>query len=370
LNKKNKRVSIALLSKIEPYGKAKFDLSINPKDSGDFDLRYNIEKVPAAVFNPYLVSSTSFPLDRGTVELNGLWNVRNSMIKSNNHVLIIDPRITKRVRDKDAKWIPMPLVMFLARDRGNVIDFEIPITGDLKHPKFHIRDVITDVVKNIFVKPATVPYTVKVKSLEKEIEQSLTMKWEINQRSPESHQSKFLKHISKFLKSNSQSSLVVTPIEYEAREKEHILFYEAKKKFYLLAHKIKSSDFTSDDSLKVNEMSVKDHALVKHISKNLSDTVMFTIQEKCYNFVGHDVVNKSFNNLVNARRVSFMNIFKEDGTQEQVKMKASESTIPYNGFSFFKFDYPNGISDELKKAFDKMQDIDNKKPRKKYQKER
>jgi len=370
LNKKHKRVGISLSSKLQPYGSANFHLSINPKDTGDFDLKYRIEKVPVAAFNPYIVSETSFPLDRGTLELNGLWNVRNSMIKSENHVLIVDPRLTKRVRSKDTKWVPMPLVMFLARDKGNVMDFEKPITGDLKHPKFHIRDVIGDIAKNIFVKPATIPYRVKVSELETEIEESLTLKWEINQRVPGEHQRKFLEEISEFLKDNPKSSLVVTPIEYEAKEKEHILFYETKKKFYLIANKKKAEDFTSEDSLKVDEMSVKDPALVKHISKNLSDTVMFTIQEKCLNFVGHQVVDKSFNDLVKTRQASFLEVFKEDGTQHQVKMKPGKNTTPYNGFSYFKFDYPNGMDEKLLKAFAKMNDLDNKKPRKKYRKER
>ena len=370
LNKRNKRVNISFTSNIEPYGRAKFLMSINPRDSGDFDLKYNIEKVSAAAFNPYLISRTSFPLDRGTLELNGLWNVRNSIIESNNHVLIIDPRITKRIRSGDTKWIPMPLIMSLTRDRGNVMDFEIPITGNLKHPKFHLADVITDVIKNIFVKPATTPYRMKVKELEAEIEQSLTMKWEMNQRVLEGRQRKFVKHISDFLKSNPKASLVVHPMQYEAKEKEHILFYETKKKYYLISHNKKLKDFTEDDSLAVNGMSPKDPALVKHISKNLSDTVMFTIQEKCLNFVGHAVVNKSFNNLVKSRKASFLDLFKEDGTQAQVKMKASKNTVPYNGFSVFQFDYPNGMDDKLRDAYDKMQEIDHEKPRKKYLKAR
>ena len=370
LNKKNKRVGISLTSNIEPYGHANFRISINPRDSGDFDLKYNIEKIPATAFNPYLISRTSFPLDRGTLELNGLWNVRNSMIESNNHVLIIDPRITKRVRSKDTKWIPMPLIMSLTRDRGNVMDYEVPITGNLKHPKFHVSDVIMDVIKNIFVKPATTPYRMKVKELETEIEKSLTMKWEMNQRVLEGRQRKFVKHISEFLKSHPDASLVVHPMQYEAKEKEHILFYETKKKYYLISHNKKVMDFTDDDSLEVNDMSPKDHDLVKHISKNLSDTVMFTIQEKCLNFVGNAVVNKSFNDLVKARTASFLDLFKEDGTQGQVKLKASENTVPYNGFSYFQFDYPNGVDDNLREAYEKMREIDNEKPRRKYLKER
>jgi hypothetical protein len=122
--------------------------------------------------------------------------------------------------------------------------------------------------------------------------------------------------------------------------------------------------------LEVVEMSHKDPALVKHISKNLSDTVMFTIQEKCLNFVGHKVVNKSFDDLVKARKSSFIDLFKENGTHDQVKIKGSESTIPYNGFSYFQLDYPNGMDDKLRDAYDKMHEFNNERPRKKYLKER
>ncbi|MEJ0032766.1 MAG: hypothetical protein WDO15_21455 [Bacteroidota bacterium] len=97
---------------------------------------------------------------------------------------------------------------------------------------------------------------------------------------------------------------------------------------------------------------------------------MFTIQEKCLNFVGHAVVNKSFNELVKARKTSFLEPFSEDGNEDRVKVKASENIIPYNGFSYFKFDYPNGMDDKLRDAYEKMRKMNNEKPRKKYLKER
>ena len=60
-----------LESIIKPYGNISVALSINPKDSSDFDLQYHFQKLPVAMFNPYIISSTSFPLDRGTLEFKG-----------------------------------------------------------------------------------------------------------------------------------------------------------------------------------------------------------------------------------------------------------------------------------------------------------
>ena len=366
VNNNHKRVSVTFRSGIKPFGEAKLFISINPKDSGDFDMKYVFEKIPVTVFNPYLISFTSFPLDRGTLELNGLWNVRNGQIKSSNHVVVIDPRVTKRVRNKDTKWMPMPLIMAFIRERGNVIDYEVPITGNLKNPKFHLRDVIFDLVKNIFVKPPTTPYREEVKDIETEIEKALTVKWEMRQNSLLPQQEKFVKKISGFLKDNPEASLTVHPIQYAVKEKEHILFFEAKKKYFLLTHHKSVKDFTEKDSLEVSKMSVKDGALVKYLSRNLSDTVMFTLQEKCINFVGTDVVNARFKKLVKDREASFRHYFVKNGTNERVKIYASESNIPYNGFSYFKLGYPGEIPKALRKAYEKMNDLNDETPRKKY----
>ena len=370
VNNNHKRVGVTFSAGLKPFGAAKLFISINPKDSGDFDMRYNFEKIPAAVFNPYLITYTSFPLDRGTMELSGLWNVRNGEIKSSNHVVIIDPRVTKRVRNKGTSRIPLPLIMSFIREHGNVIDYEIPITGNLKNPKFHLHDVIFDVIKNIFVKPPTTPYRSEVKNIETEIEKSLTVKWEMQQHDLRPHQKKFVRRISDFLKDNPTATLTVHPIEYTVREKEYILFFETKKKYFLLTHGKNARDFNERDSLEVSNMSIKDHGLVKYVGRNLSDTVMFTLQEKCINFVGLEVVNARFKTLVMQRETAFRHYFVKNGTADRLKIYPSESSIPFNGFSYFKLEYPGEIPKALDKAYQRMNELNDEAPRKKYLEER
>ena len=137
IDKNQDRATVSFSSNIKPSGSIKIGLSINPKDSGNFDLNYHFNHLSAALFNPYLISLTSYPLNRGIIELNGAWHVRKSTIQSKNHLQIIDPRVAGRIRNKDTKWLPMWLVMAIVRDRGNVIDYQVPITGNLKNPKLH-----------------------------------------------------------------------------------------------------------------------------------------------------------------------------------------------------------------------------------------
>jgi hypothetical protein len=370
VNNDLKRVKFTLKSGIKPYGHIAVNLSINPKDSSDFDMQYHVQKLPATLFNPYMIKYTSFPLDRGTIDLNGSWSVRNGKIQSNNHMLLVDPRVNMRLKNKNFSWLPMRLVMFFTRENGNVIDYEIPITGNLKNPKFHLKDVLFHILGNIFVKPATTPYRIEVKSIENEIEKTLTLKWQMRQNKLLPDQERFIKKISNFMKKSPEASIAVYPMLYVEKEKEYILFFEAKKKYFLLSKGIKNQMISKEDSLKIDKMSVKDSVFVKYLNKRASKALMFTVQDKCYNFVGLSLINAKYKELNQKRKEAFLSGFKDKDVEKRVKMYNGENTIPFNGFSFYKIEYKGDYPKALIRAYKKMNTLNNLDPRKEFKEER
>ncbi|MBK6833466.1 MAG: hypothetical protein IPG89_03990 [Bacteroidetes bacterium] len=297
--------------------------------------------------------------------MKGTWSVRNGNIKSHNHLVIIDPRVGNRLRNKDTKWIPVPLIMAFVRERGNVIDYEIPINGNLKNPKFHLKDAILDLVKNIFIKPPATFNSSKVRENENEIEKSLSVKWEMRQSELTKSQEKFAKKMANFLEENPDASITVQPMHYTEKEKEHILFYEAKKKYFLLHNKIKEQSYTEDDSMEVVKMSAKDSSFVKYLNKNYSGAFVFTVQEKCRLFVGSDLINKRFNELTKQRASAFRYYFKENGTNNRLKIYNGKNEIPFNGFSYYKITYKGELPSSLIRAYQKMDKFNSKAPRNK-----
>lgn len=356
IEKSNERVNLILKSNLKPYGSLAVDLSINPKDSSDFDLHYSLKKIPLTILNPYLIKYTSFPMDKGTVNVKGVWNVRNGNIKSSNHLVILYPHISERVKNKDSKWIPIPLIMAFVRERREVIDYEMPITGNLKDPKFHLKDVVLDLLKNILVKPPTTPEVFQDQILENEIEELLTLKWGFRQSTFTSDQEKFVRRAANFLEENPKASLVITPIQFTLKEKEHILFYEAKKKFFLLT----SANYTEEDSLFVVKMSIKDSSFTRFLNKHHASDLVFTVQEKCYHFVGSDLVNKRHAELVKQREKVFMSYFKENRTENQIRILQTKNDIPFNGFSYFKLLYKGSLPEALTKIYLKKDELKKK----------
>jgi hypothetical protein len=364
------RIQLSLKTGIKPYGQASIYASINPRDSADFDVISHISKIPITLFNPYLITYTSFPFDRGTFEFTGDWKVRKGIIQSENHLLIVDPRETKRLKNKADKWIPMWLVMYLVRSRGNVIDYEIPVTGSLKNPKFHLHDVLFSTLKNIFVKPPTIPYRMQVKNQENDIENSLTLKWEMRESTLPNSQEKFVGKIAKFLAENPDASIVITPEQYAVKEKEYILFFEAKKKYYLALNPDQANKFSEKDSEYIDKMSVKDSSFVHYLNKHLTHALVFTIQDKCSNVISPAFVNEKFNQLNKSRKDAFLSYFKGKGIDNKITFSSAQNTIPYNGFSFYKIKYKGELPAYLLKAYKEMGEFDNENPREKYQKER
>jgi hypothetical protein len=259
--------------------------------------------------------------------------------------------------------------MYLIRERGNIIDYSIPITGNLNDPDFHIRDAVFDILGNIFIKPVSYNYRMEIKAIENEIEKSLSLKWKPRQQVLNSNQEEFIDKMADFLQKNADDNIDVYPNPYTSKEKEYILFFEAKKKYYLSTHTDKKS-LSENDSIEVIKMSVKDGDFINYLKHHTNDSLVFTVQGLCMKLVGSDAVDNKFKQIISEREDAFMLRFNNREVGSRVKIHKSNSEIPYNGFSFYKIEYEGGLPDELIKASELLDKYDDKAPRKRFEKKR
>jgi hypothetical protein len=368
VTKTNKRVKFFLNAGVASFGTASATLSMNPLDSGDIDFDYWLKGVPITVFNPYIISSTSYSLDKGRLELSGKWKVREGIIKSKNHVVLIDPRIGTRLKSKELKWVPLPIVMAFVRERGNIIDYKIPIGGSLKDPKFHLGDVFIDLFENIFVKPPTLPYGLEIRTVERSIESSVSITWAMGQSDLEKNQIRFINKMARFLKANNEAFIDVYPEHYAAKEQEQILFYEARKKYFLQRHHKSNIEFSKKDSLATGKIELKKIRwyLVKDLTKITRDTTMFTIQDRCNHFLGDNAVQQSYLKLIEARSNALLAAFSDKGVESQVRLHASKDIVPHDGFSTYRISYSGKMPEELQRSYDKLFELNQRELRQKY----
>lgn len=350
IDKSHKRVNVKLNSRVYPYGNIAVALSINPKDSSDFDLEYQITQIPISIFNPYLIAYTSYPLDKGSLALSGRWKVRAGNIESKNHLLITDPRLGQRVVNKAANWFPAWLAMAFIRERGNVIDYQIPIKGNLNNPEFQIHDVIADLLKNILIKPPTYPYSIWAKAVETEIEKSIGIKWEIRSSVLKAKQIYFIKQMAHFLTENKGSSIMVQPKIYLEKEEENLSLFEAKKKFFLFQHPKLSQVLSYSDSLSIEKMSNKDSTFIHFLDEQTHGDLLFTVQKKCKLLIGANNLSTKLEQLALQRKNTFLEQFRKNGVEKRIVFSKTQNQTPFNGFSFYKIIYKGKLPPYLLQA--------------------
>jgi hypothetical protein len=358
IDKNDSRVKVLLQSRVKEYGELIVSLSLNPNDTGDFDLRYRLQNVPLAMFNPYMISYTSFALDRGTLGLEGVWKVRKGLIKSKNHLTLIDLRQARQLESKDTKWLPLPLIMRFIREPDNVIDYQIPITGNMRNPKFHFRDVLFDLHKNILFKLPSMPYAMQVRNIKTAMEKSFVLQWPMRGNQIRHGQEKFIERMVDFLVDNPGESVSISPQQYSVKEKEYITFFEAKKKYFLQAAKRNELSFTAADEDAVNKLSIKSDLFTKYLNGQVNDSLIFTIEEKCVLLVGSAVIHAKFLQLSTERRNMFMSYFIKRKVENQVKFSPGVNVIPHNGFSFYQIQYNGKLPKSLLKAYKRSNEWD------------
>jgi len=157
---------------------------------------------------------------------------------------------------------------------------------------------------------------------------------------------------------------------YSQKEREYILFYEAKKKYYLIRENMKAAAFDEDDSLNVEKLSIKDKEFVRYVNKQANDSLKFTMQEKCNSVIDSNRVNQKLNQLNEARKNVFYEYFKESNVTNQVTIHNENTIVPFNGFSFYKLSYQGDFPTSVWKAYNKMEELNEEDPRKKYKKDR
>lgn len=348
IDTRNKRMYLNIQSQMYPYGNMLVNFDVDPNDFGNFNLKYNLSNFPIPFFNPYLITLTSHPFDKGMLELNGQWHVVNKQINSENHVLLDNPTTTDKIKNAGAKKIPVPLILAFVRDVNRKIDISLPITGDLKNPSYHLGDAIWQVIENIFVKPPTFPVRAVKQSEKQEKEDFIMMEWKLTQSKMEDEQKDQLRKISFYLLFHPKAQVIITPRYYEEREKEMLVLYAAKKKYYEAINKKADSQITENDSIEISKMSIKDKSFIKYLDRMTNAAALdFTIQGKSVRLIGQGNVDHLYNQLIEERKNEILDFF--DKVKDRVSFQPGISVVPATGFSNYIFNYKGEKPEELTK---------------------
>jgi hypothetical protein len=116
-------------------------------------------------------------------------------------------------------------------------------------------------------------------------------------------------------------------------------------------------------------MSIKDSLFAQYVKKQTNGAVRNTIQEKLSLIIGPSIVNAKYNMLIKEREDAFLSLFKKKEVEKRIKISPDKNVIPYNGFSYYKIEYKVEYPDELIRAHQQMNELNNESPRKQFKKD-
>lgn len=110
--------------------------------------------------NPYTKQYLGQAIDRGKLAVSASYRLDGSDLHSDNHFVIDQLALGRRVETREASPVPVGLAMALLRDRRGKIALDVSVHGDVNDPGFSYRDAFARSVVNVITKVANTPFAV------------------------------------------------------------------------------------------------------------------------------------------------------------------------------------------------------------------
>ena len=107
---------------------------------------------------PYSAKFIGRKIDNGKANLKLNYEIKNSKLSATNDINLDSLTLGESVESKDAISLPLDLAISVLKDSKDQINVNLPISGDLKDPKFSFGGVITGTILKLFSDIALSPF--------------------------------------------------------------------------------------------------------------------------------------------------------------------------------------------------------------------
>ena len=320
ISSENSRITANLSTLVNQDGKVKVDISANPKDFLELELKTDIQKVPIVMFNPYTMHYLAHPFKKGGINFLTTTIINaNHDLKSENHLLIEKIKVGKRNKTiTTAPKVPLRMGVALLKDTKGNIDFKFPVTGNLNDPKYKLNKLIIKIFQNLLLKAVTSPFKA-IGSLFKKKEQETEFEFNyLQSQFNEKRQRKTLEKVAELLKDKPELVVEFTQNVNPDKELEFLTYQEAKKLFLKETQaKVFTEPLNEEDIKQLTTLQNKDSAFVLFIqSKTTKLNKLASHLDKCKNVVGLTELRKMHDQIIASRDKFVEDLFIAEGVDK------------------------------------------------------
>lgn len=159
-SEEDKFADVNLQGTLNNYAPLEISGKINPLMKDLYvDLKIDFRNIDLSPVTPYSGRYVGYTIEKGKLTLNMKYLIADKKIDAGNRLLLDQFTFGETVDSPDATKLPVKFAVALLKDRNGMIDLDLPVTGKLDDPDFHIGRVIIRLLMNLLVKAATSPFT-------------------------------------------------------------------------------------------------------------------------------------------------------------------------------------------------------------------
>ena len=150
---------IQMQGNVDEFGLSRMNGKLNlfaPTDS--MDLVVEFRNLLMTSLSPYSAAFAGRAIEKGKLNLNLNYVIDEGQLRGTNELLLSEFKLGEKVDSPDAVSLPLDLAVALLTNSAGEIDVELPISGDVNDPEFHIGGVVQEALKQFLAKIVTAPF--------------------------------------------------------------------------------------------------------------------------------------------------------------------------------------------------------------------
>ncbi|MFN2361037.1 MAG: DUF748 domain-containing protein [Marinobacter sp.] len=152
---------VSIQGRIGEVSRMAFDGTLGTLGTDDTsNLTLSLEGVSLPILSPYFGRYLGYGVDSGKLNLEMDYELSGTSLEAGNHLVLDRLELGGAVPSEQAVNAPVRLGLALLRDSDDVIEIDLPISGNLEDPDFRIGHVVMRAFVNVVAKAATSPFSV------------------------------------------------------------------------------------------------------------------------------------------------------------------------------------------------------------------
>ncbi|MEO8443030.1 MAG: DUF748 domain-containing protein, partial [Betaproteobacteria bacterium] len=153
------RAKLQLDARVDEYGQAKIDGEINllrPQAYADVEMKFR--NLDMTKITSYAAKFAGYQIAAGTMSMDLHYRIKDNQLVGNNKIVLNKLELGKKVETAKHLDFSVEMAIAILKDANGVIDVDLPVTGNLKDPKFDYGAIVSKAIGNLITGIITAPF--------------------------------------------------------------------------------------------------------------------------------------------------------------------------------------------------------------------